>query len=61
MVVHEDCDVRVDWIDEEDEKNSLRIVIPDSNNYFPEDSKCDEIYALQKYKLKDLQRCPYIS
>ena len=60
--IYEDCDVRVDWIDEEDEmKNALRIVIPDSKNRFPEDPKCDEIYALQKYKLKDLQRCSYIS
>lgn len=55
--IYLDCDLRVDSIDEEDDTiSALRLIIPDSKNRFPEDELCDEIYALQKYKLKDLVR-----
>ena len=55
--IYEDCPVRLDEFEESGRK-VLRVVIPDRNNVFPDDDKCEYPYTLQKlpesrlYKMK---------
>lgn len=51
--IYLDCDV---WLEEFEEtgRQVLRVVIPDRNNCFPEDPKCESPYTLQVLKTNAL-------
>ena len=51
--IYEDCVVRLDEFNDGNKK-ILRVIIPDKNNYFPEDERCIDVYLLQLSELKDL-------
>jgi len=44
-----DCDVRLDLFYETG-RSVLRLIVPDANNFFPEDPKCKEPYKYQTVK-----------
>ena len=48
-----DRDIRLDTYDETGRK-VLRVMIPDGNNFYPEDSRCDMWYRLQLLKTEEL-------
>ena len=51
--IYVDCDVRLEEFNDVNKK-VLRVIIPDKNNYFPEDERCIDVYLLQLSELKDL-------
>lgn len=44
--IYMDCKVRLDEFESNGDK-VLRVIIPDKNNRFPEDKKCDDIFKRQ--------------
>lgn len=53
--IFEDCPVRLVEMDDSEGKKVLRVVIPDSQNRWPEDKACDPPYTQQIFHL-DLLR-----
>ena len=53
--IYDDCCVRLDEF-EESGRTVLRVIVPDKNNLFPEDEKCDELYKLQALPTDALSR-----
>lgn len=51
--IYEDCDVRLDEFKHGNETR-LRVIVPDKNNYFPEDERCSDAYLLQLLPTEDL-------
>lgn len=54
-VIFLDCPVRLDAFQECD-RTVLRVIIPDGNNRFPEDSTCDYPYSLQTHTMEQLEQ-----
>lgn len=46
-LVFEDCPVRLDTFVDDEDNPLLRVIIPDSQNRWPEDPECDPVYARQ--------------
>lgn len=53
--IYEDCDIRLDAY-EETGRTVLRVIIPDRNNFFPEDERCTPDYRLQMLETEALYR-----
>ena len=51
--IYDDCQVRLDEYHETG-RTLLRVVIPDKNNKFPEDSRCTDWYPLQLLSTEEL-------
>ncbi len=51
--IFEDCDVRLD-VFEESGRDVLRVIVPDSNNIFPDEDGCNPSYYHQLYPTDDL-------
>lgn len=52
--IFEDCVVRLQTFWETD-REVLRVIIPDRNNIFPEDPRCEEPYCHQLLKTSELE------
>ena len=48
-----DQNIRLDTY-EEHGRNVLRVMIPDGNNFFPDDPRCDIFYRVQLFKTENL-------
>ena len=53
--IFEECPVRQDSFEESD-REVLRVIIPDSQNRFPEDPNCDYPYSFQLVPTNMLER-----
>ena len=52
--IYEDCVVRLQKFQEND-REVLRVIIPDRNNIFPEDPRCEEPYCHQLLPTSELE------
>ena len=52
--IYEDCVVRLQKFQEND-REVLRVIIPDRNNIFPEDPRCEEPYCYQLLPTSELE------
>lgn len=52
--IFEDCPVRLDKFTDSNGRPILRVIIPDGDNRWPEDPKCNPTYQLQRLPLERL-------
>lgn len=56
--IFEDCDVRLETF-EESGRDVLRVIVPDENNIFPDESDCNLDYRVQLLETEQLYRIKY--